>query len=51
MKIENLKQKYNLQVALQKLEKEDQQILKQFEKLDNRTNTFLSISLGDFHYK
>ena len=48
MKKENIKLKHNLQVALKKIEKEDRQILKQFEKLDNRTNAFLSISLGVF---
>ena len=40
--------KKKLQLALEKLEKEDNQLLKQIEKLDNRTNTFLSISLGVF---
>lgn len=44
----NIKVKHNLEVALQKLEKEDRQVLKQFEKLDNRTNAFFSITLGIF---
>ena len=48
MKTEKRKLKHNLELALEKLEKEDQQILKQFDKLENRNNTFLSISLGIF---
>ncbi|WP_162685738.1 hypothetical protein [Methanosphaera sp. BMS] len=33
------------------LKDEDGQVLKQFDKLDNRTNTFLSITLAIFSYK
>lgn len=35
-------------LALEKLETKDKQIQKIFDKIDNRTNTFLSISLGIF---
>ena len=38
----------NLKIALKRLEKEDYELLKQFEQTDSRTNTFLSISLGAF---
>jgi len=38
----------NLKIALKRLEKEDYELLKQFELTDSRTNTFLSISLGVF---
>lgn len=40
--------KQKIILALQNLEKEDTQVQKIFDKLENRTNTFLSISLGIF---
>lgn len=40
--------KKNLKIAVNKLEKENSELLKRFDKLDNRTNAFLSIILGTF---
>lgn len=42
------KEKYKLETALKKLEKEENKIQRQFDKFDNRTNVYLSISLGLF---
>lgn len=48
MQQENTDNKQKQKLTIEKLEKEDQQVQKIFDKLENRTNTFLSISLGIF---
>ncbi|WP_323736454.1 hypothetical protein PXD04_00330 [Methanosphaera sp. ISO3-F5] len=48
MKTEKKIPEHKITIALENLEKEDTQVQKIFDKLENRTNTFLSISLGIF---